>query len=208
MLLTSSGYQRQFTALTESDLGAAKAVLDGLGKGYIVFFNGGKRGGCSRLHKHLQAMPLPDGTFARIFDEESGVKGGDEIPYLYFLHRYDEAVEVTAEELKRIYDDLLSQATKVYENEEKEVQHKEDQDQNGEEPNGEEKEQEAVIPHNMLMTSKWIVVIPRRKAGVLETEGVNAIGMLGYIAVSKAERVDKYKEIGMKKAFGQLGVPK
>lgn len=42
----------------------------------------------------------------------------------------------------------------------------------------------AVCPHNMILTTRWMGVLPRRWGAINKEAGVNSLGMLGVIAVA------------------------
>ncbi|KAG5775491.1 hypothetical protein H9Q73_010833 [Fusarium xylarioides] len=72
MLLTSDGHQRQCEPLNKDDLTAVWSVLSTMGEDYVAFFNCGRDGGCSRLHKHMQLIPKPNDSFASFLDMDDG----------------------------------------------------------------------------------------------------------------------------------------
>jgi hypothetical protein len=51
-------------------------------------------------------------------------------------------------------------------------------------------------PHNMILTKGWMVVLPRRRAAVNKEAGVNALGMLGYIAVATDNEILNWVSAG------------
>ena len=65
---------------------------------------------------------------------------------------------------------------------------------------------DAVISHNIVLTRRWLMTIPRREAGV-ETAFANAAGMIGLVWVSRDETVDLWKKHGPTNVLSQLGVP-
>lgn len=48
----------------------------------------------------------------------------------------------------------------------------------------------AVYPHNMILTKRWIMVIPRRRGGINKEAGVNSLGMLGVVAVATRKEIE------------------
>ncbi|KAM0243978.1 hypothetical protein ACHAP5_006742 [Fusarium lateritium] len=190
MLLTRDGFQRQYEPLSESDIRASWDMLNSLNDAtndHVAFYNCGKDGGCSRLHKHLQLMPLPASGFAVDF-LNLHVAEEPRLPFKWLYRRFngtESPVQVT-----EIYVDLLQKATKVWE-----------------ESTGKNVSDGHACPHNVAFTNRWIVVIPRRCAAVNKEAGVNSLGMLGIIAVATEQEVDNWKRLGLAKSLAELGVP-
>ncbi|KAK1997431.1 ATP adenylyltransferase [Colletotrichum falcatum] len=213
MLVTADGRRRQFEALGGADLGAAREVLTGLHRGggggggsgqeYLVIFNCGKDGGCSRLHKHMQVIPAPDAI--PLWPDEIGPRP----PFRYFVHRFagplnggaggDEARGMpSADELVGVYRQMLRQAAALVPGREGVVA--------GENGDGDvDDEREAAVPHNVVLGGRWMVVIPRVADGV-DGAGVNAAGMLGVVWAAGRETVDKWKGIGPRWVLEEVGV--
>ncbi|OHE95856.1 ATP adenylyltransferase [Colletotrichum orchidophilum] len=229
LLLTANGRRRQFEGLDERDLGAAVEVLGVLngrwggevtdGKGdegqeYLVIFNCGKEGGCSRLHKHMQVIPAPDaipmwpdlvsgcgtgtGTEAK---SNGGGKQQQEPPFRFFVHYFPPdlpngnagtAPPPSVSDLAAKYRHMLRQATDLIPGREAVVE----EDGDG---------RAVAVPHNVILGRRWMVVIPRTKAGV-EGADVNAVGMLGVVWASRQETVGKWRELGARWVLGEAGV--
>ncbi|KAJ6787505.1 hypothetical protein PWT90_02268 [Aphanocladium album] len=192
LLLTKDGYQRQYEPLTRSDLTAAWSLLSGRGnENFAIFFNCGKGAGYSRLHKHMQLMPLPADSFASFLDSADGAEPN--VPFQWFYQRFSESSSTTADEVVEIYQKLLEQAAAAIGTcQELET----------------DKFPSAACSHNVILTTRWIVVIPRRRPSVRGESGANAMGMLGYIAVSSQSDIDKWMDQGLSNLLRQLGVPK
>ncbi|KAF5243108.1 hypothetical protein FAUST_3027 [Fusarium austroamericanum] len=190
MLLTSDGNKRQYEPLDEDDWQALNSVLTDLGDDYVAFFNCGQNGGCSRLHKHMQLIPKPKDSFAAFLDTENGVE--PDVPFQWFYHHF-ESPSLDSKELFGIYNKLLQKATEAG---------KDQSEHTDSLPAG------AAIPHNMLVTNQWMIVLPRRQAAVNKKAGANSIGMMGVIAVATQEEIDNWIRIGPVEALKELGVPK
>lgn len=159
----------------------------------VAFYNCGRDGGCSRLHKHLQMMPLPASSFAAFLDRKGGTeKAETKVPFEWFYRRFDDG-EITPTILIKIYKEMLDQATKVS------AGHGEHAAKG---PLG------AVCPHNMILTKRWMVVLPRRQGAINKEAGVNALGMLGVIAVATRKEIENWVRLGLTESLAQLGVPK
>ncbi|KAF5648474.1 5 5 P-1 P-4-tetraphosphate phosphorylase 2 [Fusarium tjaetaba] len=190
MLLTSNGYQRQYEPLNRDDLTAAWRVLSTMGEDYVAFFNCGRDGGCSRLHKHMQLIPKPKDSFASFLDSDDTEE--PEVPFRWFYHRFGHSKPVVGD-LVTIYNDLISKATEVG---------------HGQSENADSVPPDAAVPHNFLLTQKWMIVLPRRRAAVNKEAGANAIGMMGVIAVATQDEIDNWIRIGPATGLSKLGVPR
>lgn len=219
LLLTADGRRRQFEALDAGDLAAARDVLLGLngagGRGgdggagrsgqqeYLVIFNCGREGGCSRLHKHMQVIPAPDAIplWPDTVTSPTAAEGAQgEPPFRYSVQRFgpgggNGAGEVpSAEDLAVRYRSMLLEATRAVPGRESVVE--EDGDGKG-----------VAVPHNVILGRRWIVVIPRRRADV-DGAGVNAAGMLGVVWAAGDETVDTWRGRGPRWILGEVGVRK
>lgn len=57
--------------MDRTDLEAACTLLNTYERRHLVIYNCGKEAGSSRLHKHLQALPVPDPPeWFAVFDED------------------------------------------------------------------------------------------------------------------------------------------
>ncbi|KAK3684193.1 ATP adenylyltransferase-domain-containing protein [Podospora appendiculata] len=188
LLLTQDGFQRQYTALDRDDLASARAVFASFQRPYLVFYNCRVEGGCSRLHKHMQVIPSPEGDEDGMLlwpDWDEARRGC--IPFHYFLHRFKDGILPAPEDLSEIYEGLLGQAQKVL--------HRDDDVKDG----------SKAIPHNVAMNQRWIVVIPRRK-GDANGVGVNGAGMLGLAWVSSEKKLKDWMEFGPANVLVEVGV--
>ncbi|KAH9883295.1 ATP adenylyltransferase-domain-containing protein [Xylariomycetidae sp. FL2044] len=190
MLLTSDPHARQYEALREVDFEAAWSLLNDFDRDYVVFYNCGQDGGCSRMHKHMQLMPLPTGTFAAFLEREDDKE--PDVPFHWFWRRFPGQVMNTSASVFKTYEELLQKATDVGQGL---SQHSSSL------PPG------SACPHNMVLTTKGMIVIPRRRAGINKEAGANAIGMLGYIAVATQNEINGWKQLGLKATLRELGVP-
>lgn len=189
MILTHDANKRQYESLKLDDWQAIGQVLVNMGEEYIAFFNCGQDGGCSRLHKHMQLIPKPKSSFAAFLDTEGGIE--PDVPFQWFHHRFNDAL-IYPTELLFIYQKLLWEATEVGKGL---FEHADSL------PAG------AAVPHNVLVTNRWMVVIPRRQAGVDKVAGANAIGMIGVIPVASSEEIGIWEQIGPANVLRKLGVP-
>lgn len=185
LLLTLDSYARQSSPLTAPDFQAALDMLaiPGLGEDLYVIYNGGAEAGCSRMHKHLQGLRGPPPAFENLVEEGRGAS----VPFRFFAHRFGEGFEgCTGEGMERVYLGLMERARGAL----------------GLPPSA------GVCPHGLFMWRDWLVVIPRRKAGIEGTRASAATaGMLGSVWLSEEGPVEDWVRLGLRNVLGQLGVP-
>ncbi|KAL7919770.1 hypothetical protein ACQKWADRAFT_322729 [Trichoderma austrokoningii] len=175
MMLTCDGYRRQHEPLDKSDLEASWATLVALNDAatnYVVFYNCGRDGGCSRLHKHMQLMPLPADGFAAAF-LDSNVAEEPRVPFEWFYHRFENGA-IDSATIDSIYTKLLQQATEAWVSCTGNVV-----------PDGE------ACPHNVAFTSRWLVVILRRRGAINKEAG---------------REIENWIRLGLTKSLQELGV--
>lgn len=191
ILIASDGYRRQYEPLDEADLTAAWNTIATMESDYIAIYNCGKDGGCSRLHKHMQVMPMPPKHFASFLDVEAGQE--PRVPFQWYYHQFCQSKDVTTSELVDTYHELVSQALKAYE---------------ASTGIASGVKLDVSYPHNVVLSKRWMIVIPRRHGDVNNDVGANALGMLGVIAVAKQQAIDKWIQLGPVEALTILGVPR
>ncbi|KAL6691303.1 ATP adenylyltransferase domain-containing protein [Trichoderma pleuroticola] len=192
MLLTCDGYRRQYEPLDEPGLEAAQTLLLSMSQDFVVFFNCGQDGGCSRLHKHMQLIPKPPHSFADFLDNEASSDSPPKVPFHWFYQRVDVA-NTDARGLTKVYANLLQQATAVGQ---------------GLAEHADSAPLDAACPHNFILSKQWMIVIPRRRAGINKEAGANALGMLGVIAVATRAEMENWIRLGLSESLRELGVPK
>lgn len=187
LILTVDGYRRQWEALNLADFNAAAAVLNhhvaeadrGGERDMLIFFNCRSEAGCSRLHKHLQAMPCEslDGNPWRNLD-------GDRPPFAY--HR-DDTCGTDPARLYRAYLEGLAAVERTL---------------------GPDMALEGgVPPHNVIFDRNRLVVVPRRAAGI-EGLSANSGGLLGLIWVESEGMMQKWLDANPYKLLEAAGVPR
>ncbi|KAI9667759.1 MAG: hypothetical protein M1821_000576 [Bathelium mastoideum] len=185
LLLTLNSYHRQHEKLYVDDIAATYQVLHQLqqpGNLYYAFFNCGRDSGASRDHKHIQILPQTRKFFPedRNYDQE-------DVPYRHFLqYLTPEATQGADVALYAIYDTLLAQASLSL---------------------GLELASETPsIPHNVVMTMDWIVVIPRRKGNLEGISTPNAPGMMGSVWLPSPKKLDIWRKIGPRNVLARCGI--
>lgn len=191
MLVSSDGYRRQFEPLDLIDLEAAWSSLMPMSSDYVAFYNCGRDGGCSRLHKHMQLMPMPTKGFASFLDVDDGKE--TEVPYTWAYKCFAASEAITAADLVETYNTLLERMTGAYD---------------AATGKGSNMQASAVIPHNTILSKRWMIALPRRQAAINKEAGANALGMLGVIAVATQKEIDNWVRLGLIESLKTLGVPR
>lgn len=182
LMLTTDSHKRQHEPLNADDLTAALEVLRKW-SGWYVIFNCGEKGGCSRVHKHLQGLRGPPFAFDVLVAEVKEPQG--KVPFKFFLHQFEsDSRGIELEIVLEKYQELLEQS--------REVLHL---------------GQDEYVPHNVVLWERSIIVIPRR-SGVHEGASANTGGMLGSIWVTDQAEVDKWLKAGCANVLRGLGVPR
>lgn len=143
------------------------------------------------MHKHMQMMPMPTTGFAAFLDSSDELEAP--VPFEWYHERFDAAKPLLADDILIAYNSLLRKATKAYEASGGRI--------HDENPN-------AACPHNVILSKRWIVVLPRRQAAINKEAGANALGMLGVIAVATEAEIDKWRKLGLVESLKILGVPR
>jgi ATP adenylyltransferase/5',5'''-P-1,P-4-tetraphosphate phosphorylase II len=182
LMLTLDSYKRQHEALDIDDLTVMLQVLRKLPAMYVIF-NCGEKGGCSRIHKHLQGLRGPPHAFDYIISSLSDES--KKVPFQFFVHEFPDGFKNTpASIVLGVYQELIAQCRSLMGT------------------NGEE-----TPPHNIVMWADRLVVIPRRK-GSTEGASANAGGMLGSVWITGQEHVDEWTRLGYANVLRELGVPR
>ena len=63
------------------------------------------------------------------------------------------------------------------------------------------------VPHNVVLTTEWLITVPRRAASTNEGHIVNAAGMLGLVWCGNKDQLDGWRERGPTDVLRVLGVP-
>ncbi|KAF2848765.1 hypothetical protein T440DRAFT_469837 [Plenodomus tracheiphilus IPT5] len=180
LILTLDSYKRQHEALDQDDFTVMLETLNRFPSMYTIF-NCGERGGCSRVHKHVQGLRGPPHAFEHIINN---VDTKANIPFKIFTHHFSQTfARTSAEEVLAVYTTLLQQAMVVM-----------------------QWEEDDCPPHNVVMWRDWFFVVPRRK-GIFEGASANAGRMLGSVWVSGREHVDEWMKVGCVDVLRELGVP-
>lgn len=185
LLLTLDSYRRQHEPMDLDDFKVALHVLTSLKSMYVIF-NCSEKGGCSRVHKHLQALKGPPKAFHLFVSASSSSPSAKNIPFKYFMQHFKQGFDASgAEELLSVYKNLLNRA--------REALSLGDGD---------------VVGHNVVLWKDVLIVIPRSQGMVGEGASANAGGMMGTIWLSEEKSVELWRNYGYARVLSDLGVPK
>lgn len=193
-ILHTREYERQADDLNEGDLRATWAVLDALGQegkgegkgdgeGIMAIYNCGAEAGASQGHKHLQLFPKPKRSDFELYPYQisllpSTIRKHPKVPYKHAMMAIPH--DANAEELFKVYEELLGEMRPVM-------------------------QQEGVEDYNVVLVREWMLVIPRRHHG---REGVecNAVGMMGMVWLKDEEEREGWERLGMTEHLRWLGI--
>ncbi|KAB5549900.1 hypothetical protein GE09DRAFT_1128248 [Coniochaeta sp. 2T2.1] len=208
LILTLDSFARQDTPLSAPDVRVAWDFLQSLAKPeeYSVMYNCASASGCSRRHKHLQVArrhrPMSGhgdgGERATRLWPDIGTDWGRreekaKVAYRYFLHRFPPTSSsggrgLAAEYVYHYYASFLRDCRTAL---------------------GGGSEEWWCPPHNLILTSEWILVIPRRyprDESYLELLP-NGAGMMGMVSSPRREVLDRWVQEGPAKVLGMFGLP-
>ena len=179
LLLTKDGFRRQWEALDIDDFKAVHELHTGAKQDYSIFYNCKPEGGCSRVHKHMQAIPVEE------FDPWTNLKNGD-LPYTCYTQELDSTKSLSPESLLEMYLGLLQKAGSAL---------------------GHETINPKDAPaHNMYFDRRGMIMIPRKNAG-LEEVGVNTCGMLGMLWMAEEKTMQRWIKLSPRRILASAGVP-
>ena len=186
LLIVTRRFEEQEALLSLADfeaLWAAMAEYPALG-----FYNGGRVAGASQRHKHLQTIPLPlyEGgpqlPIDPLIEAVPSAEGLTRLPVLPFRHRLARLAPErlgdpvrAAWQTRRLYLEMLRTLDIP--------------------PVQVEGEQRQSYPYNLLLTRRWMMVVPRRAEHVGSTS-VNAMGFAGSLFVRNEEALEAVRRVG------------
>lgn len=148
---------------------------------YIIY-NCSEAGGCSRKHKHMQGLLGPPTAFRSVTETN---KSKSSVPFQTFTHHFEQGFANTpVTDVFNVYGKLLGRAKEALDI----------------------SEENTVCPHNVVLWSDWMIVIPRR-TGAIGTASANSAGMLGSVWVHEEALVDEWRRLGCRHVLEELGVP-
>jgi len=198
VLIVPTHFESQFSPLTPSCLHVMHEVvteMDGFG-----FYNAGREAGPSQLHRHMQVVSRQNNIFPfydQITLNARNTNGPFSIDKYRFQHSICQipAVDPSDSTIFHSYNLCLKQFCIPKAPVEKVV------------TSTPEHMKEEVIPHNVLMGSTWIMVVPRTLAEYKDIPG-NGLNFIGSFFVKNEESFQTVKNIGPMNVQIHLGKPK
>lgn len=197
-MLTTKEFVSQDTPLSPSELLAAFTLLAKLHEEdkdsqWFSFYNCGPQSGASQPHKHIQFMTLPDKYTPFCLDllentnrSSRALQGvAFQVPHVPFAHyvvALPEEKEVNENILLMAFSLLLLKALSV-------------------------SEEHCEMSYNFCMTTKHMMMIPRRKAKFKNLIGINSCGYMGLILCKNSDIFEHVRRIGVLRILGTLAFP-
>ncbi|KAF2449185.1 hypothetical protein P171DRAFT_187741 [Karstenula rhodostoma CBS 690.94] len=175
-------FEPQQTPLSFADLSALWHVLGSLQSEHFAIFNCGVDAGASVGHKHMQVLPHPGRDEFELFPDS--VELGEDI-YVHQDVPFQHAVQklpqtADADALVTIYQNLRNHLSLGQQ-----------------------------TPHNVVLTKRWLMVIPRRVGRIADGEmAANAAVMVGIVWMTKEHEYELWTRDDPMKFLPEFGVPR
>jgi ATP adenylyltransferase len=157
---------------------------------HVAFYNCGIQSGSSQPYRHIQIIPQPRSDEFVFFPDRpafreklSKLQGPLEPPIstaVPFICLVASIASKSASEVSILYQDMLKSL--------------------------ESRLGEALVAHNLVFTSHWLCIIPRRRARVGNI-ATNSMGMMGLVWVASEEEREGWNSHGLSKLLIQFGYP-
>ncbi|KAJ4359504.1 uncharacterized protein N0V89_000059 [Didymosphaeria variabile] len=175
-------FEPQQTPLSLADLGALWSVLGSLQSEHLAIFNCGADAGASVGHKHMQVLPHPGREAFELFPD--GGELGDDIwvnEEVPFRHAVQKLPKVVdADALVTVYQKLRNYLSL-----------------------------EQGTPHNVILTKRWFMVVPRRVGRIADGEmAANAAVMVGMVWMTKEREYELWTRQDPMEFLPEFGVPR
>lgn len=182
VLVVTRGFVHQESPLTGADFSAVAVGLQG-GHG-LAFYNAGRAAGASQPHRHFQLVPRDLGRTGDIPTAvllDGGREGVDTITALPFRHAFMQLVATPEDPsaFGRACHEHYREATRIL----------------GIAPESRDDEETRLPPYNLLLTDRWLLVVPRTREHHLGVS-INGLGYAGSLFVSSADKLVQVKQAG------------
>lgn len=174
VLLVTRAFAEQCAPLDLADCSAIADLLRSM-EG-LVFLNGGKQAGASQRHKHLQLAPLV-APIERVLPVQP-VEQAQRLPQLPFRQAFvslnTRDLERPEQLLQRFEQCCAEAGVRVIDG--------------------------VLTPYNLLLTRRWLMVVPRTRECWEEGEtklSVNALGFAGSLLLRSAQQFDAVRDAGV-----------
>ncbi len=174
VLLVTRAFAEQTAPLDAADFGAVADLLRSM-EG-LVFLNGGRQAGASQRHKHFQLAPLTAPIEAVLPAQR--VERAQRLPQLPFRHAFASLDETDLEHPERLLQRFEQCCDSA----------------------GITVTDGALTPYNLLMTRRWLLLVPRTRECWEQGEtklSVNALGFAGSLLLRSAEQFEAVRAAGV-----------
>lgn len=191
LLIVTRTFEHQETLLNDSDFAALWRCLREFPS--LGFYNGGTVAGASQPHKHLQLVPLPFAATGPSVPMDPLLRSASPIgrvgvcgrlPFRHAFVRLDTQAPCS-DMLSALYAAMLKTAGLVP------VERRDGVYQSG--------------PYNLLITSEWMLLIPRSKE-YFDTISINGLGYAGSLFVKNAQQADLMEKHGPMSVLTDVGI--
>ncbi|CDR47190.1 CYFA0S30e00166g1_1 [Cyberlindnera fabianii] len=202
LLLTTKDFKPQTSPLSPFDLIASMKILGSLeksstkGEKFFGFYNCGENSGASQPHKHLQFLRYPDnftpfpaqvvaGEEAFIANSSVEPLQNKQLPFAHFILPLPKSEDKLYDEdyMALAFSSLLQRVLTILRDEEK------------------------PIAYNVLMTRKWLMLVPRLDPYYKGKIGINSAAYTGLILAKNQEILDLIKADGPLEILSACGFP-
>ncbi|EMG48060.1 hypothetical protein G210_1433 [Candida maltosa Xu316] len=199
MLITKE-FKSQDTPLSPNELSATYEILKTLdeqkqddNEEWFAFYNCGPESGASQPHKHIQFMTLPSKadfkpyagklqTTLNPMSKQEPAQNKD-LPFAHFVVQIPDNLE-DEEELSELFATVLSRTlTELRENE------------------------QSHISYNFIMTTKYLLMVPRSQGKYEDKIGINSCGFQGLFLCKNEELLKLVESEGPLTILGKVGLP-
>lgn len=177
LLLVTRTFRPQYEDLDEADFTAISMVLSELSSPFLLFYNCGPESGASQLHKHIQFIPFESWNEIPIYDSVTG----SELVHFDFWHWSTmlEGVKGPARFDRNIlfsqYQQLMKKMKELFGS------------------------QNSLISYNLLMTDKWMLLIPRMKECFATSISINSMAFCGFLLAKSNDEIEIIRHNGISK---------
>ncbi|KAI5963212.1 APA2 [Candida pseudojiufengensis] len=210
-LLVTKKYSSQNSPLLPTELLATYTILEKLdklkpeGEDWFAFYNCGPESGASQAHKHIQFMTLPpkqefisypeilieNNLFENNANNKLHIQDANEplenknLPFSQFIMKLPKNKdEITEDVLTKSFTSLLQHTLTVLRN--NETKH---------------------ISYNFVMTTEFMLMVPRSKSKFDDQIGINSCGVYGLLLCKNQELFNTVREVGILKILQEVCLP-
>lgn len=221
LLIVTRSFQEQTLLLTNADFAAFWHCIrqyPGLG-----FYNSGRIAGASQRHKHMQLIALTAeveipihehvSKAARIREEQDGCFRVPSLPFKHAvigtgdLRSDNESDPVIGAILHARYMQLLQFTIERLGVSASSWMAWESSTSHRWPPIGNEHETAHPFPYNLLLTSSWMMLVPRQQEKFLNEISVNALGFAGFLLAKNETQRDLIVQHGPLNVLMQVAIP-